>query len=324
MTSQELGATSPEVDLSFVIPVFNSATIIEGIVERILTEYNDLEIEVILVNDSSGDQSEDVCCSLQRKYSSRCTFVHLSKNFGEHNAVLAGLNFTTGVYVAVLDDDGQNPPEEVRKMYELAVSGTWDVVYGKYLTVNQGYMRRFGSSLHNSIATMMLGKSKDLYLSSFKVLSRFVVDEITSYVGSFPYIDGLVLRSTRNITQVEVEHHERVAGKSNYTLGGLLSLWLNSFLNFSIIPLRIAAIIGTTMASTSIILLCLIVIDKLYLNPEISLGIPTVLITVVFFSGVQLLILGTIGEYLGRVFLDQSGNPQYIVRYVIRRSTRDG
>ncbi|SVD90967.1 uncharacterized protein METZ01_LOCUS443821, partial [marine metagenome] len=249
---------------------------------------------------------------------------HLSKNFGEHNAVLAGLNFTTGDYVAVLDDDGQNPPEEVRKMYQLAVSGHWDVVYGKYLTVNQGIIRRCGSSLHNSIATIMLGKSKDLYLSSFKVMSRFVVDEITSYVGSFPYIDGLVLRSTRNITQVTVEHHQRIVGKSNYTVRGLMSLWLNSFLNFSIIPLRLAALIGTAMAGTSVILLCLIIIDKLYINPEVSLGIPTVLVTVVFFSGVQLLILGTIGEYLGRVFLDQSGNPQYIVRYVNRKSPRDG
>jgi undecaprenyl-phosphate 4-deoxy-4-formamido-L-arabinose transferase len=150
-------------------------------------------------------------------------------------------------------------------------------------------------------------------------MNRFVVDEITRYRGAFPYIDGLVLRTTSNLGQVDVDHRERAGSQSNYTLGRLFLLWLNMFLNFSIVPLRLSAVLGAFTSLASLFLMAAIVIDRLYINPDVAIGIPTVLVTVVFFAGVQLLILGTLGEYLGRVFLDQSGSPQFVVRYARER-----
>lgn len=312
-----------EAELSFVIPVFNGSRSVADVVERIFELYRDLAIEVVLVNDGSRDESEAVCRSLHEKYPGGLTFVHLARNFGEHNAVLAGLHHASGRAVAILDDDGQNPPEEVRRMYNTLTEGGYDVVYGRYRVKRHGVLRNLGSRFNDRIANWMLKKPADLYLSSFKIMNRFLVDEVKRYSGAFPYVDGLILRTTRNIGQVEVEHRERDASNSNYTAGKLFLLWLNMFLNFSILPLRLSAAVGAVASVSSLFLLALIVIDKLYVNPGVAVGIPTVLVTVVFFAGVQLFILGAVGEYLGRLFLDQSGTPQFVVRYTLERDSDD-
>ena len=312
-----------QVELSFVIPVFNGSRTISGVVEQIHQLYADLAIEVVLVNDGSADGSEATCRALHEKYPESVVFVHLARNFGEHNAVLAGLHHTSGAFVAVLDDDGQNPPGEVRTMYDAAREQNADVVYGRYRVKQHSAFRNLGSRFNDKMANLMLNKPPDLYLSSFKVMNRFTVDEITQYEGAFPYIDGLILRSTSNLIQVDVEHLERDDAHSNYTLRKLFLLWLNMFLNFSITPLRISAMLGVCTSLASLLLMVAIVIDKLYVNPNVAVGIPTVLVTIVFFAGVQLVILGTVGEYLGRIFLDQSGSPQFVVRYVKSRERDD-
>jgi glycosyltransferase involved in cell wall biosynthesis len=312
----------PDPQLSLVIPVFNGSDSIKRVVREIHESFTDMSIEVILVNDGSRDDSEMICRELVEEYPSTLTFVHLSRNFGEHSAVLAGLNHCCGAYVAILDDDGQNPPSEVRRLLdELKASGN-DVVYGRYRIKQHSVFRNIGSWFNDRMANMMLKKPRDLYLSSFKVMNRFIVDEITRYKGGFPYIDGLILRSTAKLGQIEVEHNPRSGSPSGYTLRKLVKLWTNMFLNFSILPLRMAAILGMLAAFGSIFLMVAIVIDKLYFNQEMAIGLPTLLVTIIFFSGVQLMILGTIGEYLGRLFLDHSGSPQFVVRYV-RRSDKD-
>jgi undecaprenyl-phosphate 4-deoxy-4-formamido-L-arabinose transferase len=305
----------PVLDLSFVIPVYNGSRSIVKVVETIHRLYTDLAFEVVLVNDASEDDSEQTCLSLIETYPDTVSFLHLARNFGEHSAVLAGLNHATGACAAILDDDGQNPPEEVRRLYDYLQANGYDVVYGRYAVKHHSRFRRLGSGFNDRMANIMLKKPRELYLSSFKVLNRFVVDEIIKYKGAFPYIDGLILRTTRNVTQIEVEHRDRSETPSNYNLRKLFVLWLNMFLNFSIIPLRLSALLGMLTSLVSLPLLAAIVIDKLYINPEVTVGLPTVLVTVVFFAGVQLLILGTIGEYLGRMFLDQSMSPQFVVRY---------
>jgi glycosyltransferase involved in cell wall biosynthesis len=312
-------SVEPQAEISFVIPVFNGARTITAVVERIFEFYSDLEVEIVLVNDGSGDDSESVCLALQEEHPRGITYVQLARNFGEHNAVLAGLSHSTGSHVAVLDDDGQNPPEEVRRMYDELRSGGWDVVYGRYRAKQHSALRNLGSAFNDRVANLMLNKPRDLYLSSFKVMNRFVADEITRYRGSFPYIDGLILRTTCHLGQVDVDHQERAGAESNYTIRRLFLLWLNMFLNFSIMPLRFSALLGACMSIASFFLMIAIVIDKLYVNPDVSVGIPTVLVTVAFFAGVQLLILGTVGEYLGRIFMDQSGTPQSVVRYTRER-----
>lgn len=310
------------MELSFVIPVFNGSGTVAEVVEKIYDLYSDLEIEIILVNDGSHDESERTCAELHDRHPATVTFVHLARNFGEHNAVLAGLNHATGDYVAILDDDGQNPPEEVRRLCAEIREKDFDVVYGRYRVKQHSFFRNLGSAFNDRVANVMLNKPRDLYLSSFKVMNRFMVEEITRYKGSFPYIDGLILRATRNLGQIEVEHRDRDHAVSNYTLRKLFLLWMNMFLNFSIIPLRIAAVLGVITSVVSLFLLIAIVIDRLYVNPEVAIGVPTVLVTVTFFAGAQLVILGTIGEYLGRLFLDHSRTPQFVVRYVKNRTAR--
>jgi len=304
------------VELSFVIPVYNGGPTVGHVVQRIHELFASADIEVVLVNDGSQDDSERACLAVSETYPDTVTFLHLARNFGEHNAVLAGLNHTSGAYVAVLDDDGQTPPDEVPRMYDAIRSKNYDVVYGRYRRKQHTWLRNLGSRFNDRLATVMLKKPPDLYLSSFKVMNRFVVTEITKYKGAFPYIDGLILRTTGNLGQIDVDHRERENSQSNYTLRRLFLLWLNMFLNFSMAPLRVASLLGTIVSMLTLPLLVAIVIDKLYVNPDVTLGLPTLLLIVVFFAGVQLLILGTIGEYLGRLFLDHSGSPQFVVRYV--------
>jgi undecaprenyl-phosphate 4-deoxy-4-formamido-L-arabinose transferase len=313
--------TVQEVELSFVIPVFNAETTIGAVVERIHELYRDLAIEVVLVDDGSTDGSERACNALVERYPDTLVFLHLARNFGEHGAVLAGLNHARGRYVVILDDDGQNPPEEVRTLYRAIVDGGQDVVYGRYRVKRHDLWRNVGSRFHDRVANVILRKPPELYLSSFKILNRFTVDQITRYRGAFPYIDGLILRTTRSLGQVEVSHRS-AEGPSTYTLRKLVHLWLNMFLNFSITPLRISALLGVATSMVSLLLLVAIVVDKLYVNPTLTHGLPTVLVVVTLFAGVQLVILGTIGEYLGRLFLDHSRAPQFVVRYLRRGGER--
>ncbi len=315
---------SESVELSFVVPVYNGSQTVAGVVERIHECFRDVAIQVVLVNDGSQDDSEATCMALAASHPATVTFVHLARNFGEHNAVMAGLNVASGSHVAVLDDDGQNPPEEVRKLYAEIKKGEHDAVYGHYRVKRHGRFRNLGSRFNDRVANLLLDKPPELYLSSFKVMNRFLVDEIIRYRGPFPYIDGLILRSTSKVTQIEVEHREREQAQSNYTVGKLFWLWLNMFLNFSIAPLRVSVLVGMLTAATSLVGMAAVVIDKLYINPEVTIGLPTVLLVVMFFAGVQLLILGVVGEYLGRVFLDRSGHPQYVIRYKVERGEPRG
>jgi glycosyltransferase involved in cell wall biosynthesis len=307
-------------ELSLVIPVYNGSKTIGPLVEHVHEVFAGTAFEVVLVNDGSGDDSERACAELARRFSSTVTFVHLSRNFGEHNAVLAGLNHTRGQYIGVLDDDGQNPPEEVARMLEALKHRNYDVVYGHYIEKMHSAFRNWGSRFNDRMATLMLQKPPDLYLSSFKVMNRFVVDEIVKYDGPFPYIDGLIYRTTRNIGQIPVEHRANTSGPSRYGFRKLLGLWLNMFLNFSITPLRLSVYVGLATSCVSIFALVLIWIDKIWITRNLTLGVSTVLGSIVLFSGLQLMILGVVGEYLGRLYLGHTRTPQYIVRYATRNA----
>ncbi|PYK90172.1 MAG: glycosyltransferase [Verrucomicrobia bacterium] len=314
-------ATGPE--LSLVIPVYNGSRTIGALVEHTTKIFGSTSFEIVLVNDGSEDDSEKVCAQLAVKFPQNVTFVHLSRNFGEHSAVLVGFTEARGRYIAVLDDDGQNPPEEVVRMLDELKRKNYDVVYGHYIEKKHSWFRNLGSRFNDRIATLMLHKPKDLYLSSFKVMNRFLINEIIKYHGPYPYTDGLIYRVTRNIGQIPVEHRASLSGPSRYTFRRLVRLWLNMFLNFSIKPLRISVYVGLFASCLSIVALIAILIDKLWITPNLTVGIPTVLGSVVFFSGIQLTILGLVGEYLGRLYLDQTGTPQYVVRYAIREGSKD-
>lgn len=306
-------ASIPE--MSVVIPVYNGANSIAAVVDRVRATFARTSLQIVLVNDGSRDHSEEVCLELLSKFSDQICYVQLARNFGEHNAVICGLNHASGRYVAVMDDDAQNPPEEIPRMLEQLKSQQLDVVYGRYQQRKHNWWRQLGSHFNDRVANWMLRKPHDLYLSSFKVMQRFLVQEIIKYHGPFPYIDGLILQATSRVGQIDVQHDQRYAGKSGYTWRKLVSLWLNMFLGFSILPLRLTTFLGFFSCFLGALGLFAIIIDKIWLNPAVTVGVPTAIACIILFAGVQLIVLGMIGEYVGRVFLHTGGRPTFVERY---------
>ena len=249
-------------DLSIVIPVFNGSASIAGVVEDLLREFRHIEFEIVLVNDGSADNSEQVCRQLHQAFPHQIAYLHLARNFGEHNAVIAGLRESTGRYVCILDDDGQHSAGAAMQLYLHALEHQHDVVYSKFFHRHHAPFRRLGSWVNDYCATWLLHKPRDLYLSSFKVISRFIVDQICEFDGPLPYIDGLVLRTTGKIGQIEVDHQDRVAGQSGYTLAKLLTLWLNMATGFSAAPLRAILIAGLICVGFAIAVAAAVVAAK--------------------------------------------------------------
>jgi undecaprenyl-phosphate 4-deoxy-4-formamido-L-arabinose transferase len=301
--------------ISIVIPVYNGAATIGPLVDRLVEELGIYSLQVVLVNDGSPDNSDEVCRGIHARYPEAVTYVKLARNFGEHNAVMAGLHHARGDYTVIMDDDFQNPPEEVARLIECACTGGYDIVYTYYPRKRHHWFRNFGSRLNDFVANFLLDKPRDLYLSSFKCLSRFTVQEILKYGGPFPYIDGLALRSTRNIGRLQVRHEPRREGRSNYTLRRLVRLWLNMFINFSVMPLRVSTVMGFAFSLVGFLLGVWVVVEKL-LRPEIQVGYASLVVAIALFSGVQLVMLGVVGEYLGRLFLTNNQTPQFVVREV--------
>ena len=307
-----LAFPSEAIHLSIVIPVFRGAKTIGPLVRALADCLGHLfQLEIVLVNDGSPDNSAEVCRSLARKYSF-VKFLNLSRNFSEHNAVMAGLNYCQGDYVVIMDDDFQNPPAEVAKLVDEIQKG-YDVVFTYYAAKKHHVLRNLGSRINDWCAVLLLDKPPDLYLSSFKIISRFVVNELIKYDGPYPYIDGLVLRFTRNYSRVLVAHDPRREGRSGYTLRKLISLYLNMFTNFSILPLRLASCAGLASSVLGLILACYFVIERLY-DPSIPAGWASMIVSLFIIGGIQLFSLGMIGEYLGRLFLKDNGRPQYVIR----------
>lgn len=302
------------MNLSIVVPVYRGGETVSHLVAQ-LSQYlsSRYSFEIVLVDDGSPDNSAEVCKYLATEYPF-VTAVCLARNFGEHNAVMAGLNHARGDAVVIMDDDLQNPPSEVTKLLDELAKGN-DVVYARYDEKRHSWFRNFGSKLNDRVATVMLGKPKDLYLCSFKAMNRFLVDEVIRFDGPFPYIDGIVLRTTRRIGVVTVEHHARTTGRSGYTLRKLASLWFRMFTGFSILPLRIASILGLLMSGLGILGALYFAVERI-VDPMLPVGWATLAVLVTLLSGVQLFSLGLLGEYLGRVFLRLGGTPQYIVRDV--------
>lgn len=308
--------------ISVIIPVYDGAMTIVNLVDEVINSMSRNEIEIILVNDGSRDSSHEVCVSIFKKYKNIVKYICLAKNFGEHNAVMAGLNHAVGDYAVVIDDDFQNPPGEILKLVDEAVRGKYDVVYSYYDKKYHSWFRNLGSNFNNFIAGFLLDKPKGLYLSSFKCLNYFIVQEIIKYKGPFPYIDGLILRNTRNIGRVLVRHDKQRKGKSGYTLRKLTGLWLNMFVNFSIYPLRISSFFGFIFLIIAMAFSIWIIIEKI-VNPAVPAGATSILIAIFVFGGIQLLILGIIGEYLGKLFLMSNLTPQYTIRHIISNDIKD-
>ena len=304
-----------QTSLSVIIPVYNGAGTIKALVNDLKKELSAVfDLEIVLVNDGSSDDSAKVCLDISEK-DTKVKFIDLSRNFGEHNAVMAGLNFCTGDVAVIIDDDFQNPPSEIIKLIDEIDKG-YDVVYSYYSKKEHSYLRNLGSRFNNIVATILIGKPRELYLSSFKAVSRFVINELIKYAGPYPYIDGIILRITRHYSTVLVQHNPRQVGKSSYTIHKLIALWLNMFTNFSILPLRITTITGFLFAIVGFVGAIIFLFEKIQ-NPDIPAGWASLIISLFVISGVQLMGLGMIGEYLGRMFMSDNGKPQFVVRKTV-------
>lgn len=302
--------------LSVIIPVYNSEQTINRLVEHVLETLNRTTLEIVLVNDGSRDRSEQVCTELAKRFS-EVKFISLRRNSGEFNAVMCGLNHASGDYCVMIDDDFQNPPTEILKLVETAQQGDYDVVYSFYATKKHSWFRNFGSWLVNRVTTWLLEKPNDLYLSSFKLINQAVVQEIIKYKGPYPYLDGLIFRVTRNVGRVQVSHNAREEGESGYTLRKLTSLFMTILFGYSLKPLRLLTATGLAFSGFS--LLAVLIDLVLYAIHSEFFILNSVLILLTFFSGLILTCLGIVGEYIGRIFMAQSGLPQYVEKMVITK-----
>jgi glycosyltransferase involved in cell wall biosynthesis len=303
------------VGLSIVVPVYRGAATVGRLVEALSALRPEGGLEIILVNDGSPDNSGEVCRALARTASVPLTYIEHARNFGEHNAVMTGLRHARGAYVITMDDDLQNPPEEVVRLYDHARTGGWDVVYTRYAEKKHAPWRNLGSRFANRVADLLLDKPKGLYLSSFRCMSALVVREVTKYRGPYPYVDGLIMQVTQRLDSIEVRHLARAEGRSNYTLKRLVRLWLNLATNFSVLPLRMAIVAGVAMGLFGLLGALAVMIEALMgVTPS---GWASTMTVLLLLSGVQFLILGVLGEYVGRAFLSANGKPQGVVREVI-------
>lgn len=310
--------------ISIVIPCYRSEGMIEGVVEEIEKEMEKLRerysYEIILVNDCSPDHTFEVIRKLcdQKKY---IIGVNLARNFGQHAALMAGFHQVKGQILVCMDDDGQTPASSIGDLVKGLEEGS-DVVYAKYEHKHHNAFRNFGSRINDWMLCFMLGKPKHLYISSFFACKRFIVDEMLRYQNAYPYVIGLVLRATRNIKNVTVEHRDRKAGESGYTFGKLVGLWFNGFTAFSEKPLRIATMIGIFCAILGFLYGLYTVIKKL-VNPLVPIGFSSLMSAIMFIGGMLMLMLGLIGEYIGRMYICMNNAPQYVIREIVNKKTEE-
>lgn len=312
------------VKLSFVIPCYNSHQTIGLVVSEInnIMSKNELySYEIILVNDSSTDSTLVIIAELA-KGNSKIKVIDFAKNFGQHSALMAGYIFADGDIVVSLDDDGQTPAGEVFKLINELNNGN-DVVFAKYKEKKHNYIRNIGSKINDLMTVFLLNKPKSLYLSSYFVAKSFVIKEIIEYKNPYPYIAGLILRTTNKIGNVEINHRDRKIGKSNYTFKKLLKLWLNGFTAFSVKPLRLATILGILCAFAGFAYGIWIVFSKIFMSSNVVLGYSSLMASILFIGGMIMVMLGLIGEYVGRIYISMNNSPQYVVRKTINVNSNE-
>ena len=301
--------------VSAVIGLYNSEKTIGDVIKELkeaFSESNKYELEMVLVDDHSPDNVYQLVKGIAKEDKS-IKVIHLAKNSGQTNAVIEGYRHATGEYIIEMDDDLQMPAREAVRMVEHLEENDYDVVFAKYADQKESFGRRRGSKINNKMTQIMLKKPKHIRVNSFYVMRKFVKDEMIKYSNHYPYLYGMIFGITNNVANLDVEHRERAYGKSNYTFRKLVGLWTNGFLNFSVEPLRVATKLGTIIASISFVVAIVLIIQRI-LYPTKSMGWSSLMVTIIFFSGVQLLGMGLLGEYLGRQYISDSGMSRVSVK----------
>lgn len=304
--------------LSFVIPCYGSENTIKAVISEIkdvMFQRPDFDYEIIAVNDCSPDNVFSVLMNLTR-FNDRLTVVDLSKNMGKMSAMMAGFSLVTGDYIVNLDDDGQCPMNELWKLYD-AMTTEYDISMARYPVKKQSVFKNFGSSVNSLMSRILLGRPKKLQFTNFFIIKRYIIEEIKKYQNPYPYMEGLILRTTKRIVNVEMEERERYAGRGNFNFYRSLKLWMDGFTAFSVKPLRIATIIGFIIALIGFIFGVIVIIKKLSTPEAPDTGYSSTMSVMLFIGGMIMIMLGLIGEYIGRIYICINNSPQYLIRQII-------
>lgn len=309
--------------VSFVIPCYKSALTLPTVVTEIndaMSEMPEYSHEIILVNDCSPDHTFAVITQLAQTYDN-ITGINLARNFGQHSALMAGISHATGDIIVCLDDDGQTPANQVGRLLQ-AIEEGHDAVYARYKHKKHNLFRNFGSRMNDYMLRTMLNKPKDLYVSSYFAVKRFVADSMKEYSNAYPYVIGLVLRATKDIVNVDVDHREREVGRSGYNFRKLVALWMNGFTAFSIKPLRIATFVGSVCAFIGFLYMLYVIIRHFVVNTA-PLGYSSLISVILFIGGMLMLMLGMVGEYVGRIYICINNSPQFVISEIVTKNEEE-
>ncbi|MCX5881308.1 MAG: glycosyltransferase [Deltaproteobacteria bacterium] len=302
-------------EISIVIPVYNSQGNLIELARQVHDALAEMSYELILVNDGSKDRSWEIIVQLCRQ-NHHVIGVNLRKNSGQDNAIMAGLSYATGNYTVIMDDDIQHSPYDIIKLYDECRIG-YDVCYANFLKKNQALWKNMGSWFNGKIADVLIDKPKHIYLSPFQIIRKEVVEEVLKYKGPYPYVQGLLLQITNNVTQITIEHHERYQGKGSFNFFRSLSVFFKLATSFSVYPLRIASLLGFLVASIGFVLALFYLLEYFLTDHAVEGWLTLVLINLII-GGLVLASIGLIGEYMGRMYLSLNFKPQYTVKETVR------
>lgn len=305
--------------ISFVIPCYGSEKTIEFVINEIVEvveeKANEYDYEIIAINDCSPDNVLSVLIRLANS-NKKIKVIDFAKNFGKHAGVLAGFKFASGDYIVGLDDDGQCPVNHLWELLEPIINNESDYSMAGYNKVKQSVFKNIGSTINSLMSHILLKKPKNLYFSNFYAMKKYIAKEMIRYNNPYPYLEGLTLRTTDSFAIVPMEERERYEGNGNFTLHKSISLWLNGFTAFSVKPLRVSSIIGILCSFIGFIFGLAVIIKKL-INPLIVIGYSSIMATLLFVGGIIMLMLGLIGEYIGRIYISINNSPQYVIKDII-------
>ena len=311
--------------LSFIIPCYGSEKTV-GIVikeiDEIVSKNRKYDYEIIAVNDHSPDNVWNVLKEIA-KTNNKVKLINLAKNMNRPGALMAGMSKVTGDYIILMDDDGQCPMENLWNLIKPLEEGH-DVSIAKYPTYKQSVFKSFGTIVNRKMTEVIMGKPKDLSFTNFSALKRYIVDEIIKYKNPYPYMTGLLLRTTSDIVNVKMEERERITGSTNFTFKKMLSLWINGFTAFSIKPLRISTVIGVLTAALGFIYGIYIIIQKLFIHTTVLQGYSSTMAVMLFIGGIIMMMLGMIGEYIGRIYISINNSPQYVIKETVNINKKQG
>ena len=302
--------------VSFIIPCYNSAGTLEGVVDSIVYATEGLCYpEIILSNDGSVDNTWETIMCLCNKYKN-VIGINLARNFGQQSARMAAANMATGDIAIFMDDDGQHDPQYIPQFLK-AMNLGYDIVYADFQNVRQPLWRKMGSWIRYYSAKTLEGTPVSLKPSAFFAVRGYLIEGLKKYPSPTPSIFGFLLKSTRNIGTIPVEQHARLDGKSGYTFHKLVSTWLNEMIGFSIIPLRVSSVLGGLSSVVGVITALFILIHRM-IDPNMPLGYTSIMAALMFFGGIILMMLGIMGEYIGRLCMTMNRIPQYVIREVVK------